>query len=135
MWMAKTPQADPLAEPGAELGQVTLAGPPVGVALAGERRNVTVCLPGERRNVTVCLPGGYHWTPQPGQAVLVVKSGPEGSPCLVGAPEAEGTVPGEVWLSVAPGVGVRLTKDGKLRLQGPVEVDGTLTVNGQEVVP
>lgn len=85
--------------------------------------------------MTVCLPGGYHWTPQPGQAVLVVKSGPEGSPCLVGAPEEEGTVPGEVWLSVAPGVGVRLTKDGKLRLQGPVEVDGTLTVNGQEVVP
>ena len=36
-----------------------------------------------------------------------------------------GTVPGEVWLSVAPGVGVRLTKDGKLCLQGPVEVDGT----------
>ena len=30
MWMAKTPQADPLAEPGAELGQVTLAGPPGG---------------------------------------------------------------------------------------------------------
>lgn len=75
MWMAKTPQTDPLAEPGAELGQVALAGPPVGVALAGERRNVTVC-----------LPGGYHWTPQPGQAVLVVKSGPEGSPCLVGRP-------------------------------------------------
>ena len=46
MWMAKTSQTDPLAEPGAELGQVTLAGPPVGVALAGERRNVTVCLPG-----------------------------------------------------------------------------------------
>ena len=45
MWMAKTPQTDPLAEPGAELGQVALAGPPVGVALAGERRNVTVCLP------------------------------------------------------------------------------------------
>lgn len=75
MWMAKTPQTDPLAEPGAELGQVALAGPPVGVALAGERRNVTVC-----------LPGGYHWTPQPGQAVLVVKSGPEGSPCLGGRP-------------------------------------------------
>ena len=48
MWMAKTPRPI-LAEPGAELGQVTLAGPPVGVALAGERRNVTVC-----------LPGGYH---------------------------------------------------------------------------
>lgn len=27
MWMAKAPQTDPLAEPGAELGQVTLAGP------------------------------------------------------------------------------------------------------------
>ena len=62
--------------------------------------------------MTVCLPGATT-DPQPGQAVLVVKSGPEGSPCLVGALEAEGTVPGEVWLSVAPGVGVRLTKDGK----------------------
>ena len=51
MWMAKTPQTDPLAEPGAELGQVALAGPPVGVALAGERRNVTAC-----RGATTGLP-------------------------------------------------------------------------------
>ena len=37
MWMAKTPQTDPLAEPGGELGLVTRAGPPVGGALGGGR--------------------------------------------------------------------------------------------------
>lgn len=63
----KDPQARSPGRAGAELGQVTLAGPPVGVALAGGPRNVTVC-----------LPGGYHWTPQRGQAVHVVKSGTGG---------------------------------------------------------
>ena len=46
MWMARDQKEERLQEPGAELGQVTLAGAPVGVALAGERRNVTLCLPG-----------------------------------------------------------------------------------------
>ena len=55
MWMARDQKEERLQEPGAELGQVTLAGAPVGVALAGERRNVTLC-----------LPGGYHWTPRQG---------------------------------------------------------------------
>ena len=77
--------------------------------------------------------GGYHWTPRQGEAVLVIKSGPEGAPCVVGAPEADPAAPGEVWLSVAQGVGVRLTADGHIQLQGPVEVTGTLKVNGQEV--
>lgn len=122
MWMARGQKEERLQEPGAELGQVTLAGAPVGVALAGERRNVTLC-----------LPGGYHWAPRQGEAVLVIKSGPEGAPCVVGAPEADPAAPGEVWLSVAQGVGVRLTADGRIQLQGPVEVTGTLKVNGQEV--
>ena len=95
MWMARDQKEERLQEPGAELGQVTLAGAPVGVALAGERRNVTLC-----------LPGGYHWTPRQGEVVLVIKSGPEGAPCVVGAPEADPAAPGEVWLSVAQGVGV-----------------------------
>lgn len=121
MWMARGRAGDILQEPPAELGQVTLSGTLVGVALAGERRNVTVC-----------LPGGYHWTPERGQTVLVVKSGPEGAPCVVGTPaeEAQG---GEVWLSVAQGAEIRLGQDGVIRLTGPVEVQGSLTVNGQEV--
>ena len=121
MWMARGRTGDILQEPPAELGQVTLSGALVGVALAGERRNVTVC-----------LPGGYHWTPERGQTVLVVKSGPEGDPCVVGTPaeEAQG---GEVWLSVAQGAEIRLGQDGVIRLTGPVEVQGSLTVNGQEV--
>ena len=121
MWMARGRPGDILQEPPAELGQVTLSGALVGVALAGERRNVTVC-----------LPGGYHWTPERGQTVLVVKSGPEGAPCVVGTPaeEAQG---GEVWLSVAQGAEIRLGQDGVIRLTGPVEVQGSLTVNGQEV--
>ena len=121
MWMARGRTGDILQEPPAELGQVTLSGALVGVALAGERRNVTVC-----------LPGGYHWTPERGQTVLVVKSGPEGAHCVVGTPaeEAQG---GEVWLSVAQGAEIRLGQDGVIRLTGPVEVQGSLTVNGQEV--
>lgn len=123
MWMAREQTEERLQEPGAELGRVTLAGASAGVALAGERRNVTLC-----------LPGGYHWTPRQGETVLVIKSGPEATPCVVGVPEETPAGPGEVWLSVAQGVGVRLTADGRIQLQGPVEVIGTLRVNGKEMV-
>lgn len=118
MWMARGRTEDFLREPPVELGQVTLSGAPVGVALAGERRNVTVC-----------LPGGYHWTPDRGQTVLVVKSGPEGAPCVVGTPaeEAQG---GQVRLSVVPGTEVCLGQDGIIRLTGPVQIQGNLTVQG-----
>ena len=61
MWMAKGNRQELLGEPPAELGQVTLSGDQVGVALAGERRNVVLC-----------LPGGYHWRPSRGETVLVV---------------------------------------------------------------
>lgn len=124
MWMAKRQGEFPLEEPGAELGQVTLSGGPVGVALAGERRNVTVC-----------LPGGYHWTPARGDTVLVVKSGAEEAPCVVGSPQEGAVPPGEVWISMAPGAGVRLKADGSVLLQGRVEVSGSLAVNGEEVKP
>ncbi len=120
MWMARGKGEEILKEPPAELGQVTLSGVDMGVALAGERRNVTVC-----------LPGGYHWTPARGETVLVVKSGPEGTPCVVGAPMASST--NEVWLSVSPDVELRLSRDGKIHLKGPVEITGSLNVNGLEV--
>lgn len=127
MWMARK-QEETLQEAFAELGQVTLAGPGTGVALAGERRNVRIC-----------LPGGYHWTPGRGDTVLVVKSGPEQAPCVVGAEDGDAPEAGEVYLSVASGAGIRLRKDGvielegDLRLAGRLDVTGELIVNGQEV--
>ncbi|MFR4757697.1 MAG: hypothetical protein ACLT9P_05970 [Evtepia gabavorous] len=38
-----------------------------------------------------------------------------------------------VWISVAPGAGIRLTKEGTIQLQGRVEVEGSLWLQGQEV--
>ena len=80
-----------------------------------------------------CLPGGYHWVPDRGETVLVVKSGPEEAPCVVGGQVEESIRPGEVWISVAPGAGIRLTKEGTIQLQGRVEVEGSLWLQGQEV--
>ena len=122
MWMARGQQETRLQEPGAEWGEVTLSGETVGVSLAGERRRVRVC-----------LPGGYHWVPDRGETVLVVKSGPEEAPCVVGGQVEESIRPGEVWISVAPGAGIRLTKEGTIQLQGRVEVEGSLWLQGQEV--
>lgn len=36
-------------------------------------------------------------------------------------------------ISVAPGAGIRLTKEGTIQLQGRVEVEGSLWLQGQEV--
>ena len=68
-----------------------------------------------------------------GTTVLVVKSGPEEAPCVVGGLVEESIRPGEVWISVAPGAGIRLTKEGTIQLQGRVEVEGSLWLQGQEV--
>ena len=118
MWLSQRRQTD-LDEAAAELGQVTVPGTPAGVALAGERRDVALC-----------LPGGYHWTPKRGDTVLVVKGGAEGAPCIVGTPAGQKVPAGEVFLSVKNGVGVRLTADGRICLVGPVEIAGSLSVNG-----
>lgn len=121
MWMARQPQFP--QDAGASQGEVTLDGEDLAVALEGERRQVGRW-----------LPGGYHWTPRRGDTVLVMKSGPEGSPCLLAAEDTQTELePGEVYLSASPGVGVRLTTDGRILLEGPVRVTGSLKVNGKEV--
>ena len=116
MWMTEQ-QRQTICEPAAELGLVTLSGRPTGVALAGERRGVALC-----------LPGGYHWTPARGDTVLVIKSGPEQTPCVTGRVEENELPPGEVYLSAAAGAGIRLKTDGS------IEISGKVTVNGQEVM-
>ena len=123
MWMSGRQVQEELAEPTAELGQVTVSGGATGVALEGERRNVTLC-----------LPGGYHWTPRRGETVLVVKSGPDLAPCVTGrAVMQEGLEPGEALLSVSEGSAIRLKADGGIEITGEVTVTGRLTVNGREV--
>ena len=76
MWMARQQGQEFLQESAADCGQVTVDGPELAVALAGERRQVGRW-----------LPGGYHWTPRRGESVLVVKSGAEGEACLLGVEE------------------------------------------------
>ncbi len=122
MWMARQQGQEFLQEHTADCGQVTVDGPELAVALAGERRQVGRW-----------LPGGYHWSPRRGEPVLVVKSGAEGSPCLVGTLDEAALEPGEVVLSTVPGTGIHLKPDGRILLRGTVEIEGTLTVNGQEV--
>ena len=111
--MTRQQARQPLGEAGAERGEVTVAGE----AAVGR-----------------WLPGGYHWTPRRGESVLVVKSGAEGETCLLGVEDTlPGLEPGEVFLSAAEGVGVRLTGDGKILLTGDVQITGTLRLNGKEV--
>lgn len=123
MWMTDRQAREDLREPAAELGQVTLSGDSAGVALEGERRNVTLC-----------LPGGYHWTPRRGDTVLVIKSGPDCAPCVAGqAMEDRALVPGEAVLSVAEGTSIRLLAQGGIEITGAVELTGSLKVNGRDV--
>ena len=124
MWMADRQAGQAMEESSAQLGQVTLAGASTGVALTGERRNVVLC-----------APGGYRWTPELGDTVLVIKSGAEQTGCVTGeiCPEEEAPEPGEVYLSVAKGAGIRLRKNGRIELEGDVRVTGSLTVNGKQV--
>ena len=122
MWITDRQVREDLTEPAAELGLVSLSG------------GGAVTLAGERRNVVLCLPGGYHWAPRRGETVLVVKSGPDRAPCVTGREDTGwGLAPGEVVLSVAEGSEVRLLPGGGIRLVGDVAVEGSLTVNGEEV--
>lgn len=117
MWMARRQEENQYQAAVAELGEVTLSGTPAGVVLAGERRNVTVL-----------APGGYQWSPALGETVLVLRTGQEGAPCAVGqVREESGLEPGEVYLSVAEGAGIKLKADGTIALTG------TITINGKEV--
>lgn len=126
MWISNREAPQVIADPAADLGQVTLPGTPAGVLLAGERRNVPVI-----------APGGYHWTPEAGDTVLVLKSGVEQAPCVAGKAEkspSPAVAPGEVFLSVADGAGILLQKDGGLVLTGRVKITGALTVEGTVVM-
>lgn len=102
---------------------MALTGP---VTLPGDR--LGVWLEGERRGVAVYAPGGYHWVPNPGDEVLVLKTGERGErPCAVGvAAGGQGLLPGEVLITAG-------VASIKLGMDGQVSVTGNLTVNGVPV--
>lgn len=118
MWMAKQGRV-PTCEGSAEVGTVTVGGTPAAVALGSERRAVAVY-----------APGGYHWTPARGDEVLVLKSGAEGAPCVVGRVEDDPPEAGAVRLSVCEGTSLVLRPGGGIVLTGDIAVTGRLTVNG-----
>jgi len=100
-----------------------LTGP---VTLPGEQAGAW--LEGERRGLEVYAPGGYHWVPQLGEQVLVLKAGESGEqPCAVGVyAGGQGLKPGEVLITAGAAA-------IKLSLDGTVDVTGRLKVNGVPV--
>lgn len=127
MWLSRQMKPE-VQTVDADLGVTTIAGDSVGVVTRGEVR----ALP-------VYGPGGYVWLPENGATVLVVKGGPGGQEQCVAGARAEavpqGMQPGEVYLYVPGGGSVYLRRDGGIRLEGSVEIQGFLTVNGEPYAP
>lgn len=98
-------------------GPVTLPGDPAGAYLEGERRGIAVY-----------APGGYHWVPDIGNEVLVLKTGQRGEkPCAIGvATGEEGLKPGEILIKCGK-ASIKLTEDKR------VEIKGWLVVNGEMI--
>lgn len=96
-------------------GPVTLPGDPAGAYLEGERRGIAVY-----------APGGYHWVPDTGNEMLVLKTGQRGEkPCAIGvATGEEGLKPGEILIKCGK-ASIKLTQDKR------VEIKGWLVVNGE----
>ena len=123
MWTSERRRELPVREPAAELGEVTLGGDPAGVSLGGERRGLEVY-----------APAGYHWTPQPGQRVLVIQGDGE-VPCIVGV--RQGTAqPDSVGISAdsvsVGGQSVSIQAAGSAAGGGQsVELQGQVFVNGE----
>lgn len=117
MWLSNRQKNQVTGEARAELGEVSLGGGQMAVYLSGERRNVSVI-----------SPGGYHWRPQLGEQVLVLKAGDQGEePCIVGKPltEVSGLEEGEVLIVGPDGENrIRLAKDGVIELTGSLYING-----------
>ncbi|WP_292919771.1 hypothetical protein [Oscillibacter sp. CAG:155] len=117
----------------ADLGVTTIGGEQAGVVTRGEVR----ALP-------VYGPGGYAWLPENGMAVLVIKGGPGGEEQCVAAERGvaaprqsapEEMKPGEVYLYGPGGNAVYLRQNGTVELRGRIDIQGSLSVNGEPYKP
>lgn len=101
----------------AEVGQVSLGG-----------ASLAVVTQGERRQLSMAMPGGFRWRPKLGQKVLVLNTS-EGEAVVIGVLSGEGEALGAGELELhSPGCSIRLNN-------GKVEINGSLTVNGEEYKP
>ena len=115
MWLSKM-SAHALSEPSqtAQIGTVT-----IGASLPGVQTD------GERRNLRLSAPGGYHWTPDKGAEVLLIRTA-DGEYVVAG--EIGASQPTEICLC-AGGAEIRL-KNGAVSVSGNLQVSGDLLVNG-----
>ncbi len=104
------------------IGTVTIGGENVGVADAGEARNLKTI-----------APGGFSWRPRAGQDVLVLKCGGEGD-YVAGVVQSgmDGLESGEVVISSGTAK-IRIRPNGSIELAGLVNITGALLVNGAAV--
>lgn len=135
MWLSKREEQTRKTPHQALTGPVTLVG--------GE---LAAWLEGERRDLAVFSPGGYHWCPQLGDQVLVLKAGEGGEqPCAIGVAQGGALSPGEILIQTGK-ASVYLAPDGSLQLstgkgsismdvKGEIALTGRFTVNGTVVGP
>lgn len=112
MWLSGERTKRRAAEPAAEWGPVTVAGP------------AAVYLGGERRKVAVCAPGGLAWMPRVGERVVVLKAGAEGEqPYILGKSGSGGKLePGQVRLG---------SEDCGILCGDRLELTGDVLFNGE----
>lgn len=122
MWLSeKAALGSRESEPGAEIGSVTAGG-----------TRPSVMLGGERRRLEIVSPGGIFWAPVQGEQVLVTRCGDEElvSGALRSPPEL---MPGEVCVRSGSSC-VRVYADGRIELDGVVNVVGELQLNGVNIL-
>ena len=115
MWISQQGRSAGKQENHARMAVVTAQGEQAGVYMDGHQ----CWLP-------VAAPGGYRWKPRSGQQVLVMKSGADAENAHIVAQQemAEYNLkPGEVEL-YADGCSVKLDVQGQVQLQGTVVVNG-----------
>lgn len=98
----------------------------LGTVTAGGKES-SVLLEMQRRGVSVAAPGGYHWRPEAGDQVLVLKTGVDGEAAWILGKvqeQSEDLLPGEVELT-GQGCGIKLTGSGGVELRGAVSINGT----------
>ncbi len=103
------------------------------VTISGDNPGVYTRL--EKRGLMVYAPGGYIWRPRTGDEMLILKCDDDNS-IVLGEPllsYPEEMKSGEVYIKSENGASLMLKNDGSIQISGAVDIQGSLTVNGNEV--
>lgn len=120
MWLSKQVAAADAEASAAAQGRISIGGAAPAVVVDGELRDARVF-----------APGGYGWLPRPDDQVLVLDAG---APCVAGVREAcpRPLAPGQVCIYAGEAV-ILLGADGKIEIEGNVDISGSLRLNGAEL--